>query len=98
MTGTALTEAGEFWNIYKLDVIGVPTNRGLQRTIYPDVIYRSEREKYISIADEIERLNKYDQVLKEDGELITGTIAKETENEITIVPQNSKQPQTIPMR
>jgi len=35
MTGTALTEAGEFWKIYKLDVIGVPTNRALQRTHYP---------------------------------------------------------------
>ncbi|HEX3601255.1 MAG TPA: SEC-C metal-binding domain-containing protein [Lacipirellulaceae bacterium] len=97
MTGTALTEAGEFWKIYELDVIGVPTNKGLKRTIYPDVIYRSEREKFTSIADEIERLNKYDQVLKDDGELITGTIEKETENEVTIVPQNSKQPVTIPM-
>src|SRR5436190_18098138 len=71
MTGTALTEAGEFWKIYKLDVIGVPTNKKLQRTIYPDVIYRSEREKYAAIADEIEKLNKYDQVLKDDGELIS---------------------------
>ncbi len=46
MTGTAMTEAGEFWKIYKLDVIGVPTNRPLQRHEHPDVIYRTEREKY----------------------------------------------------
>src|SRR5262245_14698756 len=97
MTGTALTEAGEFWKIYKLDVIGVPTNKPLQRTIYPDVIYRSEREKFTAIADEIERLHRWDQVLKDDGELVAGTIEKETDDEIIIIPQNSKQPQTIPM-
>jgi preprotein translocase subunit SecA len=97
MTGTALTEAGEFWKIYKLDVIGVPTNKGLQRTVYPDVIYRTEKEKFTAIADEIERLNRWDQVLKDDGELVAGTIEKETDEAITIVPQNSKQPQTIPM-
>src|SRR5215510_13448987 len=78
MTGTALTEAPEFWKIYKLDVIGVPTNKGLQRTIYPDVIYRSEKEKYTAIADEIEQLNRYDQILTDDGELVTGTFQQET--------------------
>ena len=46
MTGTALTEAGEFWKIYQLDVIGVPTNREMQRMEFADVIYRSEKEKY----------------------------------------------------
>jgi preprotein translocase subunit SecA len=97
MTGTALTEAGEFWKIYKLDVIGVPTNKPLRRTIYPDVIYRSEKEKFTAIADEIERLHKWDQVLRDDGELIAGTIENQTDTEITIVPQNSKRPQTIPM-
>ena len=55
MTGTALTEAGEFWKIYKLDVIGVPTNREMQRLEHPDVIFRTEREKYVAIADEIEQ-------------------------------------------
>src|SRR4051812_1189805 len=87
MMGTALTEAAEFWKIYKLDVIGVPTNRPLQRTIYPDVIYRSEKEKYTAIADEIERLNRYDQVLTDDGELVAGTFEEETPEQITIVPQ-----------
>ncbi len=96
MTGTALTEASEFWKIYKLDVIGVPTNKPLRRTEHPDVIYRSEREKFTAIADEIERLNRWDQVLKDDGELLSGTIEKETDSEIVFVPQNAKQPQTIP--
>ncbi len=40
MTGTAMTEAAEFWKIYKLDVIAIPTNRPMQRINYPDVIYR----------------------------------------------------------
>ncbi|HVT30560.1 MAG TPA: preprotein translocase subunit SecA, partial [Lacipirellulaceae bacterium] len=96
MTGTALTEASEFWKIYELDVIGVPTNRPLRRTEYPDVIYRSEKEKYIAIADEIERLNRWDQVLLDDGELVTGTFQQENDDEIKILPQNSKAPQTIP--
>ena len=60
MTGTAMTEANEFWKIYKLDVIAIPTNRAMQRINYPDVIYRSEREKYEAIADEIERMHKWD--------------------------------------
>ena len=45
MTGTAMTEASEFWKIYQLDVIAVPTNRPLKRMNYPDVIYRSERRE-----------------------------------------------------
>ena len=97
MTGTALTEAGEFWKIYQLDVIGVPTNKSMQRTVYPDVIYRSEPEKFSAIADEIERLNKWDQVLLKEGELVTGTFEKVADDAVTIVPQNSKNPQTIPM-
>ena len=46
MTGTAMTEADEFWKIYKLDVIAIPTNQPMQRINYPDVIYRTEREKF----------------------------------------------------
>src|SRR4029079_7120394 len=95
MTGTALTEASEFWKIYKLDVIGVPTNRAMRRTIHPDVIYRSEKEKFVAIADEIERLNRFDQVLLDDGELIAGTFQEETPDAITILPQDSKNPKTI---
>lgn len=54
MTGTALTEAPEFWEIYKLEVIEVPTDRPMIRIDHPDVIYRTEREKFKAICDEIE--------------------------------------------
>ncbi len=50
----------KFWKIYKLDVLAIPTNRGMRRKEFPDVIYRTEREKYSAVADEIERLNKWD--------------------------------------
>ncbi|MFH0947720.1 MAG: preprotein translocase subunit SecA [Elusimicrobiota bacterium] len=58
MTGTAMTEAGEFWHIYKLDVVEIPTNKPMLRTDFPDLIYRTEREKYEAILDEIEELYK----------------------------------------
>jgi preprotein translocase subunit SecA len=68
MTGTAMTEANEFWKIYKLDVIAIPTNRAMQRIEHPDVIYRTEREKFIAVADEIERLTSGTRRCAEDGE------------------------------
>ncbi|MFH1259345.1 MAG: preprotein translocase subunit SecA [Elusimicrobiota bacterium] len=56
MTGTAVTEAPEFWQIYKLDVAEMPTNRPMIRTDYPDVIYRTEKEKFQAVVKEIEEL------------------------------------------
>lgn len=56
MTGTAITEAGEFWDIYKLDVIEIPTNVPLQRKDKEDLIYKTKREKYNAVIDEIENL------------------------------------------
>jgi preprotein translocase subunit SecA len=53
MTGTAETEAGEFWNIYKLDVVVIPTNRPIARQDMNDRIYRTKREKYNAVIDEI---------------------------------------------
>src|SRR4030067_2523998 len=53
MTGTAVTEAGEFWEIYKLDVVAIPTNEPVRRIDSEDVIYRTKREKYNAIIDEI---------------------------------------------
>lgn len=58
MTGTAETEAGEFWNIYKLDVIVIPTNKPIRRIDYEDVIFRTRREKYSSVIEEIMHENK----------------------------------------
>lgn len=56
MTGTAETEAGEFWTIYKLDVVSIPTNRIIQRKDYEDKVYRTVREKYNAVAEEIQEL------------------------------------------
>jgi preprotein translocase subunit SecA len=56
MTGTAETEADEFYKIYKLEVNVIPPNRSLIRTEFPDVIYRTEREKYIAVVNEIKEL------------------------------------------
>jgi preprotein translocase subunit SecA len=53
MTGTAETEAGEFWQIYKLDVAVIPTNRPVSRSDHNDVVYRTKREKYKAVIDEI---------------------------------------------
>lgn len=53
MTGTAITEAGEFWNIYKLDVVEIPTNRPIQRQDMDDRVYKTEREKYNAVIEEI---------------------------------------------
>ncbi len=58
MTGTAMTEAMEFDRIYKLDVVSIPTNKPCARADQPDVIYRTTREKYNAIAEEIVRVNK----------------------------------------
>ena len=56
MTGTASTEAGEFWNIYKLDVVEIPTNRPVQRVDMNDRVYKTKREKYAAVIEEIEKM------------------------------------------
>jgi preprotein translocase subunit SecA len=58
MTGTAETEAGEFWDIYKLDVVVIPTNRSISRTDMNDRIFKTKREKYNAVIDEINELVK----------------------------------------
>ena len=58
MTGTAETEAGEFWDIYKLDVMVIPTNRPVIRDDREDLVYKTKREKYNAVIDELVRLNK----------------------------------------
>ncbi len=56
MTGTAETEAGEFWSIYKLDVVTIPTNLPISRNDRQDLVYKTKREKYKAVIDEIEAL------------------------------------------
>lgn len=58
MTGTAMTEANEFWQIYKLDVVEIRPNRPSKRIDYPDLVYLSEREKFNAIVEEVEELWK----------------------------------------
>ncbi|MBI2681802.1 MAG: preprotein translocase subunit SecA [Acidobacteriales bacterium] len=71
MTGTAETEAAEFDKIYKLDVVAIPPNRTMQRKEFPDVVYRTEREKFYAVADEIQQLNK------EERPVLVGTVSIE---------------------
>jgi preprotein translocase subunit SecA len=84
MTGTAMTEANEFWKIYKLDVIAIPPNREMQRINHPDVIYLSEKEKFNAVADEIERIHKWDTLQTKDGEWHIGTIKRESDSEVEL--------------
>ncbi|MGO9610083.1 MAG: preprotein translocase subunit SecA, partial [Verrucomicrobiia bacterium] len=97
MTGTAMTEANEFWKVYNLDVIAMPTNRKMQRINHPDVIYRTEREKYEAIANEIERMNKWDVVIPEKGDELLGEILRETDEAIEFQDRETRQKQTLPL-
>ena len=56
MTGTAITEAGEFWDIYKLDVVEIPTNKPVARKDLNDRVYKTNREKYKAVIEEIQRM------------------------------------------
>lgn len=58
MTGTAETEAGEFWEIYKLDVVVIPTNKNIVRADREDLVYKTKREKYNAVIDEIVKLTQ----------------------------------------
>ncbi len=82
MTGTAETEASEFANIYKLDVAVVPTNKDMVRKDFSDVIYRTAREKYDAVAQEIKELHQKGQpvlvgtVSVENSEMIAAQLKK----------------------
>ena len=96
MTGTAMTEANEFWKIYKLDVIAIPPNRVLQRLNHSDVIFRTEREKWIAVADEIERINRWDSVNLSNKMTKIGSIANETDKGIELQLKGTKKTEFIP--
>ena len=98
MTGTAMTEATEFWKIYKLDVIAIPSNRKMQRINFPDLIYRTEREKYNAVADEIERVNRWDilELTDKDDKEWFGHVVSEDEKGITFEFKGTKTPEFIP--
>ncbi len=71
MTGTAETEAKEFWDIYELDVVVIPTNRPLLRKDLEDMVYKTGREKYNAVIDEVERM------VKEERPVLVGTTTVE---------------------
>ena len=71
MTGTAETEAGEFWDIYKLDVVVIPTNRPIARIDHEDMIYKTKREKYNAVIEEIQKL------ISEGRPVLVGTTSVE---------------------
>ncbi len=71
MTGTAETEAGEFWNIYKLDVVVIPTNRPVIRFDREDIVYKTKREKYNAVIEEISKM------FREGRPVLVGTTSVE---------------------
>jgi preprotein translocase subunit SecA len=95
MTGTAMTEADEFYKIYKLDVVAIPTHRGMQRIEHPDLIYLNEKDKFRAIADDVERAHKWDVVSLKNGSEVWGKIQLESDDKVTIIPKNEKNTETI---
>ncbi|HEX8199172.1 MAG TPA: preprotein translocase subunit SecA, partial [Isosphaeraceae bacterium] len=96
MTGTAMTEANEFWKVYHLDVVAIPTNKSLTRHSFPDVIYRTDREKYAAIVEEIERIHRWDVLTLEKDEEIVGTILRETDEAVEFQTRGQKQAERVP--
>ncbi|OUT59103.1 MAG: preprotein translocase subunit SecA [Rhodopirellula sp. TMED11] len=95
MTGTAMTEATEFWKIYKLDVVAIPTNKELERAEHPDKIYLTEEHKFNALANEIERTIKWDVVRLRNGDEIWGKIESDSDQGITILARGEKQSQEV---
>ncbi len=89
MTGTAETEAEEFYKIYKLEVVVIPPNKQLIRTEYPDVIYRTEREKYNAVVNEIKELY-------ESGRpVLVGTISIEKSEKLSVLLKRQAIPHVV---
>jgi preprotein translocase subunit SecA len=95
MTGTAMTEANEFWKIYKLDVVAIPTNQPLVRINYPDLVYLTEKEKWDAVVGEIERTNKFDTIHMKDGTTVVGNIKKEEDESLEIIVKDTREAKTI---
>ena len=89
MTGTADTEAGEFHQIYKLDVVVVPTNQPMIRLDHQDVVYASEREKFEAVAEEIE-------ACREKGQpVLVGTVSIEKSERLSALLKERKVPHVV---
>jgi len=89
MTGTALTEAGEFMEIYKLDVIEIPTNQPITRKDHEDLIYKTKREKYNSVIEKIEELHSKSQPV------LVGTTSVEESETLSRMLRRTKLPHNV---
>ena len=89
MTGTAVTEAGEFWDIYKLDVVEIPTNRPIARKDMNDRVYKTQREKYKAVITEIEEL------VKAGRPVLVGTTSVEISEMLSKMLQMRKIPHNV---
>ncbi len=89
MTGTAETEAGEFWQIYKLDVVGIPTNVPISRKDQQDLVYKTKREKYKAVIDEIEALRAIGRPV------LVGTTSVEVSELLSRMLQQKKVPHNV---
>ena len=89
MTGTAETEAEEFYKIYKLEVVVIPPNRTLIRTEYPDVIYRTEREKHNAVVNEIKELYEMGRPV------LVGTISIEKSEKLSTLLKRQSIPHVV---
>ena len=89
MTGTADTEASEFHQIYKLDVVVIPTNQPMIRADHQDVVYASEREKYEAVADEIVQLRERGQPV------LVGTVSIEKSERLSNLLKARKVPHVV---
>ncbi len=90
MTGTAETEAGELWEIYKLDVVVIPTNRPIARDDKQDLVYKTNKEKFNAIIDEIVRLSK-----EEHRPVLVGTTSVEISELLSKMLQMRKVPHQV---
>jgi preprotein translocase subunit SecA len=89
MTGTAVTEAGEFWDIYKLDVVTVPTNIPVVRKDSEDLVYKTKREKYKAVIEDIEKLRA------EGRPVLVGTTSVEVSELLSKMLQVKKIPHNV---
>ncbi|MBR1550630.1 MAG: preprotein translocase subunit SecA [Bacteroidales bacterium] len=89
MTGTAETEAGELWNIYKLDVVVIPTNKPIARVDMDDMVYKTKREKFKAVIDEVEKL------IGEGRPVLVGTTSVETSELLSKMLKMKKIPHNV---
>lgn len=96
MTGTAKTEENEFWKIYNLEVIAIPTNKPMLRKEHKDKVYRTDKEKWDAVVGEIERLHAFDSIELRDGTLLTGTVKGETPEAIDFEDKATRERKSYP--